>query len=107
MSTVPRAEQEAPPTAYPPLYRLSVEKYHQLERSGILGEDDNVELLEGLLVAKMTKGAPHDGCLTKLGRQLARVLAEDRSVRQQCAITLSDRSPSRMLPSPKAPTTTT
>ena len=37
------------------LYRLTVEQYHALAREGILTDDDPVELLEGLLVCKMTK----------------------------------------------------
>lgn len=93
MSTIPQVMPPPSVTSYPPLYRLSVEQYHQLEQAGILGENDNVELLEGLLVEKMTKGAPHDGCLTTLGRRLMRALPEDKSVRLQCAITLSDSEP--------------
>ncbi len=41
------------------IYRLSVEQYHQMAAHGILTEDDHVELLEGLLVKKMTKNPPH------------------------------------------------
>src|SRR5947209_7350262 len=41
------------------LYRLSVEQYHAMAREGILTDDDPVELLEGLLVCKMTKYRPH------------------------------------------------
>src|SRR5712692_850208 len=42
-----------------PIYRLSVAQYHAMGEHGILGEDDPVELLEGLLVRKMTKYRPH------------------------------------------------
>lgn len=41
--------------AEPTLYRLSVEQYEAMIRMGILTEDDNVELLEGVIVSKMTK----------------------------------------------------
>lgn len=36
-----------------PIWRLTVEQYHQMIQDGILTEDDPVELLEGLLVTKM------------------------------------------------------
>ena len=40
-------------------YRLSVHQYEEMTRLGILTENDKVELLEGLIVAKMTKHSPH------------------------------------------------
>jgi hypothetical protein len=42
-----------------PIYRLSVDQYHAMIRTGILEEDTPVELLEGWLVQKMTKNPPH------------------------------------------------
>src|SRR5437868_3175756 len=42
-----------------PIRRLSVAQYHQMLDAGILTEDDEVELLEGWLVEKMTKHPPH------------------------------------------------
>ncbi len=41
------------------LYRLSVEQYHDMIRQGILKDGDPVELVEGILVTKMTKNQPH------------------------------------------------
>jgi Uma2 family endonuclease len=40
------------------LYRLSLEEYHRLAEASILS-DERVELIEGLLVKKMTKNTPH------------------------------------------------
>lgn len=40
-------------------FRMSVEEYHEAARLGILTESDRVELLEGWLVAKVTKKPPH------------------------------------------------
>ena len=50
-----------PPVAVPdePIWRFSVEQYHEMLRAGILHEGDPVELLEGVLTAKMTKFPPH------------------------------------------------
>jgi Uma2 family endonuclease len=48
-----------PDMEWPPLYRLTVEQYEAMRAAGILGEDDAVELIDGLLVTKMTKKPPH------------------------------------------------
>jgi len=40
-------------------YRLSVAQYDQLARLGILTKSDRVELIEGILVEKMTKNERH------------------------------------------------
>lgn len=49
------------------IWRLSVAQYHQMIAEGILTEEDPVEMLEGLLVKKITKNRPHT-----LGTQLTR-----------------------------------
>jgi Uma2 family endonuclease len=46
-----------PPSEW--FYRLTVDQYRAMGRLGILTPDDRVELLEGWLVAKMTKHRPH------------------------------------------------
>ena len=58
-SPMPTTEPPAPPTIVDRLYRLSVEQYHAMAEAGILKTRDRVVLLEGLLVAKMTKHQPH------------------------------------------------
>ncbi len=47
--------------AFPPLpvCRLSVEKYEEMIRTGVITEDDPIELLDGWMVPKMTKNPPH------------------------------------------------
>ena len=49
--------QDSLPTL--PFWRLSVDQYHEMIRTGILTNDDQVELLEGWLIAKMPKNPPH------------------------------------------------
>jgi hypothetical protein len=36
---------------------------------GVLTEDDNLELLEGYLVHKMSRNPPHDACLQKTAKK--------------------------------------
>jgi len=64
---------EPPPstTMSPRFYRLTVEQYHEIARRGILTAADRVELLDGLLVQKMTKNPPHT-----LATQLTREAVE-------------------------------
>jgi Uma2 family endonuclease len=57
-------------------FRLTVEQYERLGAAGVLTEDDRVELLDGILVRKMTKGEPHSFTSTEsrhfLERQMPR-----------------------------------
>jgi Uma2 family endonuclease len=48
-----------PDMELPPLYRLTVEQYEAMRAAGILDEADAVELIDGLLVEKMTGKPPH------------------------------------------------
>ncbi len=41
------------------IWRFSVDQYHAMIQTGILTEDDPVELLEGWLVTKMSKNPKH------------------------------------------------
>jgi Uma2 family endonuclease len=40
-------------------HRITVEEYHRMLDSGIFGPEPKVELLEGVIVEKMTKKPPH------------------------------------------------
>jgi Uma2 family endonuclease len=73
--------------------RFSVAEYHRLIELGILTEDDNLELLEGYLVLKMSRNPPHDGTLHLLLKVLARALPPGWDLRVQSAITLADSEP--------------
>jgi Uma2 family endonuclease len=48
-----------PPAPAESLVRFSVEQYHDMARLGILPDGDPIELLEGLLVKKMTISPAH------------------------------------------------
>jgi len=75
------------------VYRFTVEQYHQMIVDGILNEYDDVELLDGVIVSKMSKGKHHDTVIEKLNRLLSRLLPIDVSHRCQCALTLSESEP--------------
>ena len=76
-----------------PIWRLSVKQYHEMIRTGILTDDDPVELLEGWLVVKMPKNPPHR-LATQLTRQaLERLAPPGWFVDAQEPITLDDSEP--------------
>ncbi len=75
------------------LRRFSVAQYHKMVATGILGPDDEVELLEGWIVNRTPQNPPHSGALGRANRSLARVLPAKWSLRIQCPITLRDSEP--------------
>jgi Uma2 family endonuclease len=73
--------------------RFTVDEYHRLTEIGMLTEDDNLELIEGYLVLKMSRNPPHDGTLHRALKRLARVLPAGWDIRIQSAVTLADSEP--------------
>jgi Uma2 family endonuclease len=73
--------------------RFTVPEYHNLIRMGVLTEDDNLELIEGYLVHKMSRNPPHDGTILRINNRLVRLLPAGWQVRIQSAITLPDSEP--------------
>lgn len=73
--------------------RFSVAEYHKLIDMGILTEDDNLELLDGYLVHKMSRNPPHDAALQLIQETLPRLLPAGWCLRMQSAITLSRSEP--------------
>ena len=93
-----------PPTVPPavPVYlanatfqlgKLSVKQYHQMIATGILPEGEPIELLEGYMVFKISRGTPHDTALDILAEELRRVLPAPWYPRTQMAVTLADSEP--------------
>lgn len=81
------------PATVPDVFKLTVERYHQMIDGGILNEYDDVELIEGVIRSKMSKGRTHETILEKLNRLLTRVLPDDVSHRCQGSFTLEDSEP--------------
>jgi Uma2 family endonuclease len=73
--------------------RFTVTEYHRLIELGILTEDDNLELLDGYLVHKMSPNPPHDAAIQKGVKKWLRLLAPGWDLRVQSAITLTDSEP--------------
>lgn len=80
-------------TGAPAIHRFTVDQYRGMIRAGILNEYDEVELLDGVIVSKMSKGKDHDTVIEKLNRLLGRVLPPDVSHRCQCVLALPESEP--------------
>lgn len=72
--------------------RMTVERYFGLVQAGVLSEDDDVELLEGVIVAMTPSNPPHAAAVTMVTRALFRAVGERASVRTQCALVLTPYS---------------
>jgi hypothetical protein len=92
MSVAIRAARPVVPFM-PPVYQFSVEQYHRMIETGVLTEDDSVELLEGWIVPKMPHNPRHDGTISRVDRRLRRVVSEDWVIRIQSAITTDESEP--------------
>jgi len=75
------------------LWRLSVEQYHAMMEAGILLSGDPVELLEGLLVEKMSKNSTHRKANRRLRLILERLAPAGWFVDAQEPITTADSEP--------------
>ena len=76
-----------------PIFRLTVDQYHELIRSGKLTESDPVELLEGILVFKMPKKTPHSTSNGMTRHAVEAILPKGWHFRSQEPITLADGEP--------------
>lgn len=82
----------APPVARFERFRLSRDRYHQMIESGIFGEDERIELIEGGLVTMSPIGAEHSGIVDQLSEILVDQLARRAVVKVQGPIQLDDHS---------------
>ena len=71
------------------LYRLSIEQYHRMIEAYVIGPDDRVELLEGLLVAKMGTNPPHIVSTDLITRIMVRATPPGWFVSMQNPVTLA------------------
>ena len=76
----------------PTVKRFTLEDYHRLSELGFFGEPDRVELIRGELVDMAAKGRSHEVCLTKLIRELLKLISDWATVRCQLPITLPSAS---------------
>ncbi len=88
---IPPATTMIAPTE--PIWRLTVEQYHAMLRTGILTATDSVELLRGLLVPKMPKNPAHRAATRLLQCALEKLTPAGWYVDSQEPITTADSEP--------------
>lgn len=93
--TLATSEPLLPHAAYTdePIFRLTVDQYHELIRSGKLTDDDPVELLEGILVFKMPNKTPHATATRMARRTIEPFLPPGWFYDSQEPVTLADGEP--------------
>jgi Uma2 family endonuclease len=74
------------------LYLMTVRKFDEMVADGLVTENDRVELIEGLVVNKMSRKRPHVVAGKKGLRVLSRVIPEGWHVAKEDPIVVSDWS---------------
>lgn len=90
-AALPPWDAQRPPPL--PVRRFTVVEYRKLAESGILTEQDAVELLEGWIVPQMVHNPPHDNAVELTNEVLRGRLGPGWSVRVQSAIDTADSEP--------------
>jgi Uma2 family endonuclease len=73
--------------------QFTVEEYHKLIRTGILTEDDQVELIEGYLVTQLPRGVEHDFAATVIAADLHSLVPDGFALSPRRALTLAESEP--------------
>jgi Uma2 family endonuclease len=72
--------------------RMSLDEYHQLVAVGVLGEDEPLELLEGVVAEMAPQGRAHAQVISRLGEELVAKRPEGCRVRVQLPLSLGEDS---------------
>jgi Uma2 family endonuclease len=73
-------------------HRFTVEEYHRMGETGLLGEDDRVELIDGEIVQMTAIGTRHFACVVNLTHMLMAACGDRYFVSVQNPVVLSERS---------------
>ena len=73
--------------------RLTGAEYDRVVELGVLGKYDKVELIDGEVLVKMSRGEPHDLALEILSGRVARMLTDEVAARCQLEVRLGDQRP--------------
>jgi Uma2 family endonuclease len=71
---------------------ITVDEYDRMVEDGTIGEDDQVELWDGVVVPKMAKNPPHRVGTTKTVKALGKLIPSGWYVSKEDAVVLGSRS---------------
>jgi Uma2 family endonuclease len=92
MSTGPSPSDSRSVLALEPQRRLSVEDYHRMIEAGVFGEDERLELLEGVIVEMSPQKPRHAEVISRLGDARFLGSAPNVTLRVQLPLTLGPDS---------------
>ena len=72
--------------------KFTVDEYMKMAEIGVLGKEDRVELVDGVVVEMAPTGRPHGRRTHRLARLFGRLVPEEVEVSIQSTIRLSDRT---------------
>ncbi|MEO1430531.1 MAG: Uma2 family endonuclease [Cyanobacteria bacterium J06633_8] len=72
--------------------KFSVEQFHKMAESGILNEDDRVELIRGEIIEMAAIGTKHAACVRRLNNVLPKKLGDRAIISVQNPVGLDDSS---------------
>ncbi len=76
-----------------PARRFTVDEYHRMIETGILTENDRVELLDGWILEMSPIGPPHATCVALVAAALQEIVPTGWHIRLQSPITLKTSEP--------------
>lgn len=88
-----RLQKKTQADSFYPLHRFSVDQYEKMLEAGILRSEDRVELIEGIVVQKMTQHPPHAVAIDYTQDALRPLLPDGWRLREQKPIKLSNSEP--------------
>ena len=74
-------------------WRISVDRYHKMIQRGLLTTNDRLELLEGMLIKKMTVNPPHAFVTETIDKTFARLFSDNFFNSSQQPVTMDDSEP--------------
>jgi Uma2 family endonuclease len=74
------------------LRRISVDEYRRMIAAGILGEDEKIQLIDGVLVEMTPQGRPHAFVIQEMTRLLLRSIGDEFRVLTQLPLDLGNDS---------------
>jgi Uma2 family endonuclease len=69
-------------------YRVSVRQFGTMISAGVFGERDHVELLDGILVDKMTKHPPHNFTVARIADVLRAIIGPEWVIQEEKSVVL-------------------
>lgn len=93
MSALISPKVSVPGTTSMFLRRFTVDEYHRMIDAGVFAKNDQFELLDGWIIAKMPHNPPHDLAVSLGLRQLTSWLPSPWFCRVQSAVTLATSEP--------------